>query len=350
MLFNSAFSQEAKRMSNPDFTYTSLYEEFDAPKLNREIWQVSLDAIREKGLFIWADSLATVNQSNGSLELSMLRRPQYQVVNWAGDTLLANFIAGEVSTKGYFSYGIYECNATFANKNGSFPAFWLYNDYSCDETARTEIDVVELKRNFISSTIDNTIWYYPLNCLPAEAKNVKNSGFVNWNKPHTFKCVWNPEKIEYWIDDRKLHEVLNTGQNWFPRFPRHIILSQQLVRFGWLDPQMDRIETPQTSYFHWVKVREYFLAPEIRLSGSWIYSEGSATLDVDSVAENISWKLSPETLFKSAASGKGKTAEFKIAPSAIGRGKITFSFKMPDGEIFEAEKIFDVGKSGPVQF
>ena len=70
--------------------------------------------------------------------------------------LLANFIAGKVSTKGYFSYGIYECNATFANKNGSFPAFWLYNDYMCDETARTEIDIVELKRNFISSTIDNT--------------------------------------------------------------------------------------------------------------------------------------------------------------------------------------------------
>ena len=65
------------------------------------------------------------------------------------------------------------------------------------------------------------------------------------------------------------------------------------------------------------------------------------------VAENITWKLSPETLFKTAVSGKGKTVEFKIAPSAIGQGKITFSFKMPDGEIFEAEKIFDVGKPGP---
>ncbi len=347
LIVNFSFSQENNRLSNPDYMWTSLYEEFDSSILNRETWRVSASESRENGLFIWADSSVTVNQKDGNLELSMVRHSGFKAVNWAGETISSNFIAGQIATKAYFSYGIFECNATFAHKNGSFPAFWLYNDYMCDETARTEIDIVELKRNFISSTLDNTVWYYPLECLPAEAKNVKTTGFINWNKPHTFKCIWNPEKIEYWMDERKLHEVINDGQNWYPKLPRHVILSQQLVRFGWLDPRMDRIETPQTSYFHWVKVREYFLAPEISLSGSWIYSEGSATLDVDSLADSITWKLSPENLFETTVSGKGATVKFKIVPSAIGQGKVTFSFKMPDGETFEVERIFDVGKPGP---
>ena len=326
---------------DPEYLWTSFYDSFDSEKLNSEKWEISSPALREKGLFIWADT-ATVKQKDGSLLLSMKRHPGYSAVYWNGDTVTADFIGGQVQSTNYFRYGIFECNALFANKRGSFPAFWLYNDFSCRETYRNEIDIVELKRNFIAGTLDNTIWFYPVDCAPPEAKDVKNNWFINWNIPHTFKLVWTPYKIEYWLDDRKLHEIINDGQKWFPDMPVRIILSQQLTRFGWLDPSMDRIVTPQTSHFNWVRVREFFKAPEIEYSGNPKELKGSAILDADSLAHNITWKLSPTELFKSSTEGSGKTAKFIFADNAEGEGNIIFRFEMPSGEFFYVEKRFQI--------
>jgi len=335
-----SFSQTSDRRSNPDYMWTSLYETFDGEQLDRNTWKVSNPASREKGLFIWADSVSTINQTNGSLHLSMRRAPGHKAVHWNGDTITADFIAGQVQTKNYFSYGIYECNAVFASKRGSFPAFWLYNDYMCDESYRNEIDIVELKRDFIAGTLDNAIWFYPENCMQQEIKDFKRNWFINWDVPHTFKCVWTPDKIEYRIDNEKLHEVVNDNYEGFPDLPLKVILSQQIVRFGWIDPEMERIITPQTSEFNWIRVREFFLAPEIdyiRESGS---ANATATLDVDSLAQNIKWYVSPKELFEGATSGTGKKAAFTFSEQKNSEAEITFIFGMPDGKFYEAEKTF----------
>ncbi len=335
-----SYSQSTDRRFNPNYMWTSLFETFEEEQLDRDVWEVSKPGLREKGLFMWADSLSTVNQKDGSLHLSMRRAPGHKAVVWTGDTITANFIAGQVKSRNYYSYGIYECNAYFAGQRGSFPAFWLYNDFMCDDTYLNEIDIVELKRNFLAETLDNAIWYYPKGCKPQENKDFKKNRFINWDVPHTFKCIWTPEKIEYWLDNRKLHEVINDDYHWFPDLPLRVILSQQIVRFGWIDPSMDRIITPQTSEFNWVRVRQFFLAPEInyfRESGS---TKAGATLDVDSLAQNIRWYVSPKEFFKGPTFGNGKEALFLFSEENKGEAAITFIFGMPDGKFYQAKKIF----------
>ncbi|MFW6310581.1 MAG: glycoside hydrolase family 16 protein, partial [Prolixibacteraceae bacterium] len=326
------------RLGNPKYTQTVFIEKFSSENLNREVWRASAN-IKKSNLFIFTDSIATVNTSERGLGLSMLRHPGFTTAVWTpqGDSIVeADFIGGEVISKADFSYGIFECNATLAYGEGSFPAFWLYNDTMCTESERPEIDIVELKAESSNPTLDVGIWYYPENCRPQTHHAFSQFPFT-WGGTHTFKAVWTPEKIEFWVDDRLLTTVNNTGQHWFPHLRQHVILSQQVVRTGTLFPGKNRITTPQTSWFHWVKVREFFLAPEIHCPDN-IWHTVIATMDVDNRATGISWELTPAHLFSGSTSGKGLIAEITPASDFHAVGKIKYSFKMPSGESYTIKK------------
>ncbi|HET6557425.1 MAG TPA: hypothetical protein VFG54_08940, partial [Prolixibacteraceae bacterium] len=95
---------------------------------------------------------------------------------------------------------------------------------------------------------------------------------------------------------------------------------------------------PQRSLFSWVRVKQFFLAPEISIP-SLVASRGIATLAVDSRAVDISWKLTPESQFTNPE-GKSRSAHIIKAEGATGPATITYTFKMPSGEVFTAEKEF----------
>lgn len=339
LAFN-AHSQNTSRIANPWYMQTKLLEDFNSGELNREVWRVVTD-IKKDNLYIFTDSTATVRQNNSNLELSMLMQPGFSAKTWSpnGDTLItADFIAGEVMTNKDFSYGIFECNATFAAGNGSFPAFWLYNDTMCFESERPEIDIVELKVNHLNPTLDNNIWYYPKDCGPHTSHEFTVHKFL-WGGTHTFKGVWTPEKVEFWVDDILLKKVYNNGQYWFPRLKQHVILSQQITRYGLFCPSAERIQTPQTTLFHWIRIREFFLAPLI-LCPDNIWTSVIATLDVDNSASDITWELTPERLFSGKTYGRGNKVIINPSTSFHGKGRLIYRFKMPSGETFFADKKF----------
>lgn len=340
ILGSNAFSQNDQRMGNHVYTQTRLMENFESKQLNRNVWNVVSGAVKDD-LYMFVDSLATVNQNSNQLDLSMIRHPGYSTEVWSPEGMkkvTVNFISGEIATIKDYSYGIFECNATLAYNKGSFPAFWLYSDARCDETERPEIDIVELKVDRRKPTLDNNIWYYPVNCLPQTAHEFENYKFT-WGGTHTFKSIWTPQKIEFWVDSIKLKEVINMGQYWYPQQSQHVILSQQIIKFGIIFRCAKRIITPQTSSFNWVKVREFFLAPEITCPDNIEISE-TATLDVDPEANNITWELTPQDLFSGEISGNGTEAEIIPASYRHSTGKIIFKFEMPSGESFSAEKVF----------
>jgi beta-glucanase (GH16 family) len=339
LLPNKSNAQSNPRLEDPNYMQTIIFDDFNSEQLNRKIWKVSTNDIREKGLFIWADSASTVQQADGDLKLSMLAYPDYQSVDWDGKPISANFIAGQVVSIPKSSYGIFECNATLSNKKGSFPAFWTHSSLPCDSNFNNEIDIVELKSNHKKPTLDNHIFYYPAICgTPWEGFEFKQNRF-DWGEPHTFKCIWTPSRIEFWVDETKLKEVANTGQYWYPRLKTPVILSQQITRYKRKSPNY-KIVTPQTSQFHWVKVREFILAPEITCP-EIIDSTGMATLDVDSLAKNISWQLIPDSLF-SISGGTGKTAVINSSTNEKSKGKIIFNFQMPSGEKYTTSKEFQI--------
>ncbi len=334
----TSWSQPHPRLGNPEYTQTVFMENFNTEHLDREAWSVVSNVIKSN-LFIFTDSSATVHQTERGLGLSMLRHPGYTTEIWTpeGDSVVeADFIGGEVMTEADFSYGIFECNATLAYGDGSFPAFWLYNDTMCTETERPEIDIVELKAESNNPTLDVGIWYYPEDCQ-AQTHHEFSRFNHTWGAPHTFKLVWTPEKIEFWVDDKFLKAVNNTGQYWYPYLRQHVILSQQVVRFGNLFPGTSRIETPQTSWFHWVRVKEFFPAPEIHCPDN-IWHTVVASMDVNNEASGITWELTPAKLFSGRTSGRGLKAVITPATSFHAKGKITYRFSMPSGEEFTAEK------------
>jgi hypothetical protein len=340
LLINNSWSQSPARMANFEYMQTRLSENFSTAELDRDVWRVASN-IKKSNLYIFADSAATVNQTEEGLGLSMLHHPGYTTKIWSPDgekTVEADFIAGEVMTVEDYSYGIFECSATFARGNGSFPAFWLYNDTMCFESERPEIDIAELKSNRRNPTLDNNIWYYPADCLPHTSHEFAEHRF-SWEGTHTFKGIWTPERIEFYADNQLLKVVENTGQHWYPRLPQHVVLSQQVTAFGRLFPDTERIITPQTSWFHWVRVKEFFLAPEINCPDN-VEHIAIATLDVDKAASEIRWELTPERLFSGKTSGSGLKATIKPAKNFHGRGKIIYRFEMPSGESFTTEKEF----------
>lgn len=335
-----SYPQASSRMANENYMQTKLMDNFSSSTVNKNLWLV-VSKLKKDNLYIFADCPTTISQNNSNLELSMHRHPGYSVQGWTpeGDTILtANFITAEVVSVEDFSYGIFECSATFAHRKGSFPAFWLFGDTVCFEAERPEIDIVELKVNRRNPTLDNNIWYYPPGCLPQTSHEFTKHKF-SWGGAHVFKGIWTPEKIEFLVDDILLKEVFNTGQNWYPQLKQQVILSQQIVRYGRLCPDSAKIITPQTSLFHWVRVREFFLAPEITCPEN-ISTTVTATMDVDKAATEITWELTPEILFSGITSGKGLKATITPKTNLHRGGKITYRFKMPSGETFSAKKEF----------
>ena len=204
---------------------------------------------------------------------------------------------------------------------------------------------MEFKYEDSSPEIEHGFFYYP-DCNdnniegPGHDQSVYNGG------DHTYKCIYMPDKVEFYIDNDLKHTVTKNEDNeyWYPDMQHHIILSHQLWRYNTTAPYFG-VQYPQTTSFHWVSAKTFFLAPEITVP-SLICSSGTSVLDVDLKASNITWSLAPTSLFFGAKTGTGKMASITTATGASGQGKITYSFNMPSGEIFTAEKTFWIGKPG----
>lgn len=338
-------SQTYDRHYHPDYMWTSFDENFSEPKLDSSIWEPAIHFKRSLGFLV--DSTITLNVTKGKLELKMQNVPNYLDSIWrtsGWEHIRSNYIGGEVSTRKRFRYGVFECKAKYALKSGSWPAFWLIGNDStpCPPGGYgSEIDIAELTSVSDFPNMMHVIhrYYPPANCNESNIKNMNNKKYHVSRMPKysTYKCVWTPAKIQYYIDDKLMHEVINNNYEWFPSLPLNLILSQQVTESFDLANEIKPV-TPQTTYFDWVKVRQFFLAPEITCPDS-ITSKGTATMDVDSLATNILWKLIPSALF-TTSSGTGKTAHIERVPNVKGIGKIAYTFKMPSGEVFTSEKTF----------
>jgi hypothetical protein len=208
-----------------------------------------------------------------------------------------------------------------------------------------EIDIVELKYEDPTPGLDNHAYYYPCEGGYHEVPDSWKDNPFNWStlNSHTFKCIWTPTKTEWYVDNTKLHTIYDTGNNHYPNKSMVIILCQQLWPY---DEDLDNIDVPVASTFHWVRAKEFFLAPEITITDP-ICTTGTAVLDVAPNAKNIQWSLSPSYLFSGSTTGTGKNATIYAAAGVRGEGKIIYQFDMEGingDEHFTAERNVWVGK------
>ena len=192
-------------------------------------------------------------------------------------------------------------------------------------------------------------YYPPVNCNVSNS-DVKNEDIYNIQLNdiyYNYKCIWTPNKISYFINNSLMHEVQNTGQEWYPSLHLDLVLSQQIITASNISGQFT-IVTPQTTYFDSVRVKRFFATPVITCP-NLICTSTTAALGVDPSASNFTWSLTPTSLFSGNKTGTGKTAAITAATGASGQGKITYTFKMPSNETFTAEKTFWVGKPNNAQ-
>lgn len=342
----SSNSQTYDRRFNPNYMWTTFEEDFSGLQLDRKVWKPTTHFKRGLGFLI--DSATTIDVRKGNLLLKMRRAPNHLDSIWKStgwQHIRSNFVGGEVHTIRKFQYGIFECRAKFAHRRGSWPAFWLIggSNVPCPPGGPgNEIDIAELAREGEFPKMMHVIHHYqaPIDCDVSIQKNVNSKDYPisRTKRYYTFKCVWTPEKIQFYIDDKLKHEVINKGYYWFPSLPLHIYLSQQVLQaydpFGEIRPK-----APQRSLFSWVRVKQFFLAPEISIP-PLISSSALASLTVDARAVDVTWKLTPESQF-TTPEGKGHSAHIVRTEGATGPSKITYTFKMPSGEEFTAEKEFN---------
>lgn len=352
----STYSSKSQTMNwNEKYSYTDFIDDFSDSNLKREKWHVN-QFKRDIGLLI--DSLATVKLNNGNLELTMINCPGCEVSS-NGQVFSGYYAGGEIISKKSFQYGIFECRAKYAQGVGAWPAFWILGSDGtpCPPGSyANEIDIAEYFCKGITNKMEHNMHHYhpPENCNESEHHMVAHNGYSFFDSPnatyHVYKCIWTPNKVSYYIDEILKYEVVNnnqicseTNQYWYPEFPLQVYLSQQIVQPYNILGQEVNPSCPQTSYFDWVRVKKFFATPKIDCP-NLICENGSATalLDVDSEATNITWALTPSSLFSGTTSGTGKTATVNVG-SVDGLGKITYSFEMPSGEIFEETKNIWIG-------
>ncbi len=319
------------------YTFTSFFDDFEGATFDPLKWHPQQEYGR--GLEMLVNSDSTIRVRNQALELSMRNDHTGNLYyNYGDESWRAYpFVGGELVSNEAFGYGIYECIANFAIDKGSWAAFWLFGgggeiDFAEEQWHSSNINQIYLG-NFVHEWEGGHI-AHEVTEIPIYSRGI-----------HTYKGVWKPSQILFYKDD------VNTGTwtGYIPSQPQHIFLSQQVFKFlseGLQIPPLPPLSyyvAPQTSFFYFVRYKEFFEGPVITCPTLICDENATASLSVDQRAINKRWSLSPASKFTSA-SGNGSSLIISTNYSSF-IGTLTFSFEIgPNNETFSVSQKFWVGK------
>ena len=332
-----------------NYSYTVLQDDFSNSQIDQNKWTVVDNEYEFHTAFI--DSSATIGIDGGSLRLTSIMCSNCPV----GTYTQIHAAAAKIVSKDKFQYGVFESRIHFPKKDGTSAFFSLRggNGISCSQGGayENEIDIAHIWWRLLypySHASYEIAHYHPgTNCVEDGLLVSIETDYYSYQVPssyRTYKCVWTPSYVRFYNNGAMVHEVINTedkcdecNDEWFPKYPMNLSFWQYF-----LTDVLLYMDAPQSTYIDYVSVKRFFATPEITLSSDAICSSGAATLNVESEATDITWSLSPTNLFSGITIGTSNSAPFS-ASSQNGEATITYSFKMPSGESFTAEKTFWVG-------
>ncbi|MDX9883159.1 MAG: family 16 glycosylhydrolase [Prolixibacteraceae bacterium] len=343
-------------------------DEFNGTSLNQNVWYVELCANSLSNPEGEPDNIAV---SNGTLKLTARYSPNNIDNNcWDGTHNVTNYTVACVWSRWYpyrFKYGNFEARCFMPAGNHFNYAYWLWGpggDGYPQDGFTSEIDIAEgcEWEDGSHHNMKSTFHLFPQPgdeiSLPDDTSHGYGTSYEgSWR---IYKILWSPYEVIFYIDNNEVWRrsryytgsdtegndvgmnqivpnVLYKDRNWFPNDEMATMFQMLITDY------INSSSLPATMEVDYVRVKQFFLAPEITCPDV-ICSTGSGTitLDVDQQATNITWQVSPSQLVTNS-SGSGLTANLTAAPGASGEATITFSFQMPSGETFTAEKTFWVG-------
>ena len=150
----------------------------------------------------YTNSPTNVSVQGGNLKITA------KAQNLGGSNYTSARIKSE--NKFEFTYGKIEFRAKMPTGGGTWPALWLLGQNYATNTWPTcgEIDVMEHRGNF-PNVIHGTL-HYP--GVSPGAGNTNSTTILNASTEfHTYKAIWSPSSIRFYVDNVLFHSVVNTS-------------------------------------------------------------------------------------------------------------------------------------------
>ena len=228
-----------------DKLYTEVWrDEFDTLDMNS--WSYQLGHKRGIEPQEYVDSSENVFVEDGKLILRATKKHEYTIhYNADGSDIVKKYDSGSIATFGKreFLYGKIEMRAKLPKGAGAFPAFWtLGNDFTLDGLVASdqgvgwpmcgEIDIMELigENPDMPGTSDRTVHGTIHNGLTEDGDKAQTNTYTlpngeTFNKDfHTFSIVWNPDTIQWYVDDNLYSTVYITDLDYFHK-PHYLLLN-----------------------------------------------------------------------------------------------------------------------------
>ncbi len=190
------------------------YDDFNDSIIDLTKWNPNNGGHSGRGLFIY-DPL-THRVRNGQLELMMKHYHNYNNTNY-------DYIGAEFITDSTFLFGIFECQATYANQVGSWPAFWSFHQLPCPDNEGPEIDFAEYScQSSSNKLLSHAIHHWPAVTCGDSLDEIETGFNVSYQfavSTNIYKSIWTPGKIEYYVDGVLKETHAQNGTEWFPDRP-----------------------------------------------------------------------------------------------------------------------------------
>lgn len=168
------------------------------------------------------------------------------------------YTSARLLTKGKFAfqYGTIEVRAKLPKGRGTWPAIWMMSENIKNSPYDGEIDVMEhvgYHQGFVHAALHTKENNKVTGTEKTNAVFVKNVS----ERFHVYKADWSPEKIDFYIDDKKFFSYENkekTSKTWPFDQPYYLILNLAVGGLWGGKEGIDETVFPQKFYIDYVRV------------------------------------------------------------------------------------------------
>lgn len=226
---DTTISSTDRQIAVPDGYEMVWNDEFNGNSLDTKKWNYDRGTGAQYGLKGWGnnelqyytvDRPKNVRVENGMLILEAHRE----------DYKNMEYTSGRIKTagKGDWKYGRFEIKARLPEGRGTWPALWMLPTMeNMRWPEHGEIDIMEhvgYDQNNIVATIHTGAYNHMDGTHIGDSIRIENAA----GDFHRYALEWTPEKLIWFVDDRKIHEFTNphkTHAEWPFDKPFHLIMN-----------------------------------------------------------------------------------------------------------------------------
>lgn len=175
-------------------------DEFDGDSLDRNKWNVEVNDFGgwNNELQYYCDSPDNISVSDGTLKICALKK----------DYKNRKYTSAKINTldKASFKYGRIEARIKLPSFMGAWPAFWMLGANGETWPACGEIDILETI-NDESIVYGTAHWAVGDSYDSSGSSTLEAEEQIDITQWHTYSIEWTENRIEWYVDDTRYHEV-----------------------------------------------------------------------------------------------------------------------------------------------